>query len=119
MIVLLKSEGVETVIEILLGLPFGFINSLKLYYHITVREIMSDSTANLVWARDGYHNEAVEHPAYLLSTNEDQSDCALIKWSSTGAFETISKCHISLGLAPRHRSCVNYDERKRFEKSIN
>mmetsp|Transcript_22976 Transcript_22976/g.49716 ORF Transcript_22976/g.49716 Transcript_22976/m.49716 type:complete len:474 (-) Transcript_22976:1219-2640(-) len=59
-------------------------------------------TANLVWARDGWHEEAVEHPAYLLNIDEDENE-ALIEWASNGTVEKIPKSHISMGLAPRIR----------------
>ena len=72
------------------------------------------SNATFVWAREGDHDGAKDHPAYLLSStpsppSNDKIDCntkdngegveyVWVQWASNGTISKIPKCNISSDL---------------------
>jgi len=58
----------------------------------------------MIWAREGGHEGAVEHAAFLLSTRErSEPDHVWVEWASTGTISEIPESHISSGLSSRRR----------------
>lgn len=59
----------------------------------------------LIWARDGDHETAVEHPAFLLEGGDTTTrDHVVVEWASTGAIAEIHGSWISTeGLGSRRR----------------
>jgi len=69
---------------------------------------------DLIWARDGDHKNAQEHPCYLLENNcnegapSNNSDKVWVEWSSNGTVACIPKSRISTkGLSSRRRRTNN------------
>jgi len=65
---------------------------------------------DLIWARDGDHKNAQEHPAYILEncneedTSKNDNDEVWVEWSSNGTVACIPKSRISTaGLSSRRR----------------
>ena len=68
----------------------------------------------LIWARDGDHKNAQEHPCYLLENcNEEEgapsNDEVWVEWVSNGTVACIPKSRISSGLSSRRRRVNNKD----------
>ena len=76
---------------------------------------------DLIWARDGDHKNAQEHPAYILencneevtSKNDNDDDEVWVEWSSNGTVACIPKSRISTaGLSSRRRRTTNNDTKQ-------
>jgi len=68
---------------------------------------------DLIWARDGDHKNAQEHPCYLLENNcnkgapSDNNDKVWVEWSSNGTIACIPKSRISTTVLSSRRSRRN------------